>query len=73
MLVCVEGEGWYQKEGKPAQSLKPGDVVVIPPDVKHWHGAKADCWFSHIAIEVPGEATGSEWCEPVSDEEYGRL
>ena len=73
VLVCVEGEGWYQEEGKPAQSLKPGDVVVIPPDVKHWHGAKADCWFSHIAIEVPGEATGSEWCEPVSDEEYGRL
>ena len=73
VLVCVEGEGWYREEGKPAQSLKPGDVVVIPPNVKHWHGAKADCWFSHIAIEVPGEATGSEWCEPVSDEEYGRL
>ena len=73
ILLVTGGRGWYREEGKPAQSLKPGDVVVIPPNVKHWHGAKADCWFSHIAIEVPGEATGSEWCESVSDEEYGRL
>ncbi len=73
ILICVEGEGWYQEEGKPAQSLGVGDVVVIPPNVKHWHGAKADCWFSHIAVEVPGENTATEWCEPVTDYEYNRL
>ena len=73
ILICVEGEGWYQEEGKPAQSLKPGDVVVIPANVKHWHGAKSSSWFSHIAIEVPGDDTKTEWCEPVSDEEYEKL
>ena len=73
ILVCVEGEGWYQEEGKPAQSLKPGDVVVIPANVKHWHGASANSWFSHLAVEVPGEDTSNEWCEPVSDEEYTKL
>ena len=73
ILICVEGEGWYQEEGKPAQSLKPGDVVTIPANVKHWHGAKKDSWFSHLAVEVPGEDTSNEWCDPVSDEEYGKL
>ena len=73
ILVCVEGEGWYQEEGKPAQSLKPGDVITIPANVKHWHGAKKDSWFSHLAVEVPGEDTNNEWCEPVSDEEYNNL
>lgn len=73
ILICVEGEGWYQEEGKEAQSLKPGDVVTIPANVKHWHGAKKDVWFSHIAIEVPGENTSNEWCEEVTDEEYNKL
>ena len=73
ILICVDGEGWYQEEGKAAQSLKPGDVVEIPSNVKHWHGAKADSWFSHIAIEVPGENTSNEWLEEVSDEEYSKL
>ena len=73
ILICVEGEGWYQEEGKTAQSLKVGDVVTIPANVKHWHGAKKDSWFSHIAIEVPGENTQTEWCEKVIDEEYNRL
>lgn len=73
ILICVEGEGWYQEEGKPAQSLTVGDVVVIPPNVKHWHGARKDEWFSHIAVEVPGENTSNEWCEPVTDEEYSNL
>ncbi|MGN0093817.1 MAG: cupin domain-containing protein [Methanobrevibacter sp.] len=73
ILICVDGEGWYQEEGKPAQGLKPGDVVEIPANVKHWHGAKADSWFSHIAIEVPGEDTSNEWLEEVSDEEYSKL
>ncbi len=73
VLICVEGEGWYQEEGKPAQSLKVGDIVVIPANVKHWHGAKKDSWFSHIAVEIPGENTSNEWCEPVEDEEYDKL
>ena len=73
ILICMAGFGWYQEEGKPAQSLKLGDVVTIPANVKHWHGAKKDSWFSHIAIEVPGEETSNEWCEPVTDEEYNQL
>lgn len=73
MLLCIAGEGWYQEWGKPAQSLQAGDVVVIPANVKHWHGAKRDSWFSHIAVEVPGEETTNEWCEPVSDAEYEKL
>lgn len=73
LLVCVDGEGWYQEEGKPAQSLKPGDVVTIPAEVKHWHGAKKDCWFSHLAVEVPGEETSNEWLEPVTDQVYAAL
>ena len=70
ILICIEGEGWYQEKGKEPQSLKPGDVVVIPANVKHWHGAKKDNWFSHIAVEVPGEETSNEWCEPVEDKDY---
>jgi len=73
MLVCVAGEGWYQEEGKDAVSLESGKVVVIPANVKHWHGAKKDSWFSHIAIEVPGEETATEWCEPVSRDVYDKL
>lgn len=73
LLICVDGEGWYQEEGKPAQSLSVGDVVTIPANVKHWHGAKAGSWFSHIAVEVPGEDCRNEWCEPVSDTEYNAL
>ena len=73
ILLCTEGEGWYQEEGKDAQSLKPGVVVQITANVKHWHGAKKDSQFSHIAIEVPGEDTSNEWCEPVEDEEYLKL
>ena len=73
ILLCVAGEGWYQEAGKPAQSLKPGDKVIIPANVKHWHGAKANSWFSHIAIEVPGENTSNEWLEAVSDKAYSQL
>ena len=67
------GEGWHQEEGKPAVSLTPGMVVTIPAEVKHWHGAKKDSWFSHIAVEVPGEETSNEWCEPVDDTAYNGL
>ena len=73
ILICTAGYGWYQEEGKEAVSLEPGRVIVIPANVKHWHGAKKDSWFSHIAIEVPGEDTKNEWCEEVTDEEYNKL
>ncbi len=73
ILICVEGEGWYQEWGKEAVSLKPGMIITIPANVKHWHGAKKDSWFSHIAVEVPGEETSNEWLESVSDEEYNKL
>ena len=73
ILLCVDGRGWYVEEGKEPRELHPGDVVTIPANVKHWHGAAKDSWFSHIAVECPGEETGNEWCEPVSDEEYGKL
>ena len=73
MLLVTAGEGWYQEWGKPAQKLKAGDVVHIPAGVKHWHGAARDSWFQHLAVEVPGENCRTEWCEPVSDREYGKL
>ena len=73
ILICTAGFGWYQEEGKEAVLLKPGSVITIPANVKHWHGAKKDSWFSHIAVEVPGENTSNEWCEKVTDEEYEKL
>ena len=73
ILVCVAGRGYYQEWGKDAIEMKPGDCVNIPEGVKHWHGAAPDSWFSHLAIEVPGENGSSEWLEPVADEDYGKL
>ena len=73
LLLCVDGAGWYQEAGKHAEALAPGSVVTIPAGVRHWHGAAADSWFSHIALELPGEGCSTEWCEPVSDAEYETL
>ena len=73
MLICTAGEGWYCEEGKAPVSLTPGTVIAIPANVRHWHGAKKDSWFSHIAFELPGEGCSTEWCEPVGDGEYGKL
>ena len=73
ILICTAGEGWYQEEGKEAKSLVPGTVITIPANVKHWHGAKADSWFSHIAVEVPGDDASNEWLEEVDDEHYKNL
>ena len=73
LLICTAGSGWYQEEDKDAISLVPGMVITIPANVKHWHGAKKDSWFSHIAVEVPGEDTENVWLESVSDEEYKNL
>ena len=73
ILLVTSGRGYYQEWGKPAQELKPGDVVNIPAEVKHWHGAAFDSWFSHIAISVPAEGSSTEWLEEVSDKEYSKL
>ena len=73
LLICTAGSGWYQEEGKAAVSLEPGTVITIPAEVKHWHGAKKDSWFSHIAVEVPGEETSNEWLEPVDEDAYNGL
>lgn len=70
ILICVGGEGYYQEWNKPAVKMREGNVVNIPAGVKHWHGAGKEKWFSHLAIEVPAENAGTEWCEPVSDECY---
>ena len=73
MLICVGGKGYYQEWGKEAVEMRPGTVVNIPADVKHWHGASKDSWFSHLAFEIPGLQGSTEWLEPVSDEDYGEL
>ena len=73
ILIAVNGRGYYQEWGKPAQELKEGDIVNIPPEVKHWHGAAPDSWFSHLAIEVPSDGGSTEWLEEVPDEEYQKL
>ena len=73
MLICVGGRGYYQEWGKDPVELTPGTVINIPAGVKHWHGAAPESWFSHLALEVPGENGGSQWLEPVSDEEYMKL
>ena len=73
VLICTTGEGWYQEEGKAPVSLTPGTVIMIPANVKHWHGAKKDSWFSHITFEPTGENTSNEWLEAVTDEIYNVL
>lgn len=73
ILLCTDGTGWYQEWGKPAQALKPGDVVYVPAGVKHWHGATKSSWFSHIAVECSGVNTSNEWLEPVTDGQYNSL
>lgn len=73
ILVCVAGHGFYQEWGKDAIKMNPGDCINIPVDVKHWHGATSDSWFSHLAIEIPGENTTNEWLEEVDDNHYNNL
>lgn len=73
ILLCTAGRGYYQEWGKDVRELFPGDVVIIPAEVKHWHGASPNSWFAHLAIEIPGDSTSNEWCEAVSEEEYNAL
>ncbi len=73
MLIAIGGRGYYQEWGKEPVEMNPGDVINIPANVKHWHGAAPDSWFSHLAIEVDGTETSNEWLEKVSDSEYNKL
>lgn len=73
ILLVTAGRGYYQEWGKPVQELHPGDVVNIPPEVKHWHGAAPNSWFAHLAVEVPAEDASNEWLEEVEVETYEKL
>ena len=73
LLIVTAGRGYYQEWGKPVQELRPGDVVHIPAEVKHWHGAAPNSAFQHLAIEIAGEETSNELCEPVAEAEYVKL
>ncbi len=73
MLIGVGGRGYYQEWGKEPVEIVEGTVINIPANVKHWHGAAPDSWFSHLAVEIDGVDTSNEWLEPVSDEDYNKL
>ena len=73
ILLITGGKGYYQEEGQKVRKLHPGDVVKIHPEVKHWHGAASDSWFTHIAISTNPQKGDAEWLEPVTDEEYARI
>lgn len=73
VLICVSGRGWYVEEGKAPRELHPGDIVEIPAEAKHWHGAARDSWFQHLTFMKADEGATNEWLEPVPDEEYNKL
>ena len=73
MLICIGGRGWYQEYGKQPRELNPGEIVNIPAEVKHWHGAAKDSCFAHLAVEIQGEECSTEWCETVSEQDYNKL
>ena len=73
VLLCTAGSGWYQAEGEEPVSMEPGSAIRVPAGTKHWHGAKANSWFSHLAFITPGEGVSNEWLEPVTDETYNTL
>ena len=73
ILLCTAGRGYYQEWGQAPRELHPGDVVVIPPEVKHWHGAAPDSWFAHLAVEPPGEEPPNRGGEAGWEGEYRNL
>ena len=73
ILICIKGEGYYQEWGHEVRKLHEGDIVFIKAEVKHWHGATKDSYFSHLAIEVPAEGSTNERLEEVNDNEYSKL
>jgi quercetin dioxygenase-like cupin family protein len=70
VLLVTEGQGFYQIKGKPAQALKKGDVVNVPEDTEHWHGASATNTLVHIALTNYKGNENVVWLQPVTDEEY---
>ena len=70
ILVVISGRGYYQVKGEPARLLIPGDVLEIPANEVHWHGASPDSWFSHLAIETNPEDSKTTWLEAVDDKQY---
>lgn len=73
LLICIDGVGYYQAEGEDVKVLHRGDIVNIPANVKHWHGAVKDSWFSHLAIELDGEDSSNIWLEAVDDDYYDAI
>jgi quercetin dioxygenase-like cupin family protein len=73
ILLCTAGSGWLQVEGQEPVSMEPGTSIRVPAGTKHWHGAKADSWCSHVAFITHGKDVSNEWLEPVTDEVYGQL
>src|SRR4028118_1862993 len=70
-LIVTDGSGWVQQWDGQIQEIRPGDVVWIPPGVKHWHGATATTAMTHIAIHEALNGSPVDWMEQVSDEQYG--
>ncbi|MFV5685652.1 cupin domain-containing protein [Flavobacterium sp. GB2R13] len=70
ILIVTDGIGYYQEKGKPIQLIQRGDVIKIPADVKHWHGAAIDSPLTHIAITAVTPKGAVDWLERVTDEEY---
>lgn len=70
VLLVIEGNGFYQEKGKPAGSIQKGDVVIIPENIEHWHGASAISNLTHIAITNYKDDIQVTWLQPVTDEEY---
>ena len=70
ILLCTYGRGFYQERGKKARSLKPGDIVEIPANTDHWHGAAPDSAFAHIGLTPAASKNTTDWLEPVDASEY---
>ena len=71
-LIVTAGVGRVQQWGAPVQEIRPGDVVQIPPGVKHWHGAAPSTGMTHIALQETAGGRNVEWLEKVTDDQYGR-
>jgi quercetin dioxygenase-like cupin family protein len=72
ILIVTAGKGLVQRWGRPVEEIRPGDVVRIPPGVKHWHGAAPTTGMSHIAIQEVVDGRSVDWLEQVTDEQYGK-
>ncbi|QEC66359.1 cupin domain-containing protein [Panacibacter ginsenosidivorans] len=73
ILIVTDGVGYYQEKGKPIQTIRRGDVIQIPPDVVHWHGASHNSEMTHLAINTNTQKGIVEWLERVTDEEYNKI